>query len=132
MVLTTCTGAMWLASTGLVDGKKCTTNRGFLSVAKASHPNVDWQDQRWVVDEKPYEGSEGKGELWTSGAAGAGEFSPFRTLCPPDRDFAKQLLPLAGLEMIAQYCLQTWDKDFVNFTVQPVDFKLDVGQFYPA
>jgi hypothetical protein len=34
--------------------------------------------------------------------------------------------------MIAQYCLQTWDKDFVNFTVQPVDFKLDVGQFYPA
>jgi len=76
VVLTTCTGAMWLASTGLVDGKKCTTNRGFLSVAKASHPNVDWQDQRWVVDEKPYEGSEGKGELWTSGAAGAGEFSP--------------------------------------------------------
>jgi transcriptional regulator GlxA family with amidase domain len=76
VVLTTCTGAMWLASTGLVDGKKCTTNRGFLSVAKASHPNVDWQDQRWVVDEKPYEGSEGKGELWTSGAAGAGEFPP--------------------------------------------------------
>jgi transcriptional regulator GlxA family with amidase domain len=76
VVLTTCTGGIWLASAGVLDGKKCTTNRGFLDMAKQLYPKTEWLDQRWVVEEKPFDG-EGKGELWTSGGAGAGECECF-------------------------------------------------------
>lgn len=62
-ILTTCTGAMWLASSGVLDGKKATTNRMFLGMVAKMYPNVEWQDQRWVVD----------GKIWTSGGAFAGE-----------------------------------------------------------
>ena len=61
-VMTTCVGSLWLASTGLLDGKKCTTNRELLEVAKKLYPKVEWFDKRWVVD----------GKFWTSGGAGAG------------------------------------------------------------
>jgi putative intracellular protease/amidase len=70
--ITTCVGSAWLASSGVLKGRKCTGNRLFLPVARMWHPEVEWLDQRWVVDEKPYLGVDGKGELWTSGGAGAG------------------------------------------------------------
>ncbi|KAK0657848.1 class I glutamine amidotransferase-like protein [Cercophora newfieldiana] len=107
--LTTCTGSVWLASTGLLDGKKCTTNRGFLATAKRIHPEIEWLDQRWVIEDKPYDGTDGKGELWTAGAAGA------------------------GLEMIAHYCLQNWDPTFVStVSLYGVDMHPEGsrGQFY--
>jgi transcriptional regulator GlxA family with amidase domain len=75
--LTTCVGSMWLASSGVLGGLKCTTNREALEAAKRMHPEVEWLDQRWVVEKKPFDG-EGKGELWTAGGAGAGEFPLFR------------------------------------------------------
>lgn len=75
--ITTCTGSIWLASSGVLDGHKCTTNRHFLAAAKTVAPGVEWIDQRWVVDDKPFEG-DGKGELWTSGGAGAGKKFPER------------------------------------------------------
>ena len=62
VVLTTCVGSTWLASAGVLDGKRATTNREFLPFARQMHPNVEWLDQRWVVD----------GKFWTAGAAGAG------------------------------------------------------------
>lgn len=72
--ITTCIGALWLASTGLLEGKTCTTNKEFLEVANQTHPGTRWLRQRWVVEEKEYEGGDGrKGELWTGGGAGAGE-----------------------------------------------------------
>lgn len=61
-VLTTCIGSMWLASAGVLDGRAATTNRGALEMARLMHPNVDWKDQRWVVD----------GKFWTAGGAGVG------------------------------------------------------------
>jgi transcriptional regulator GlxA family with amidase domain len=67
-----CTGSPWLASSGVLNGMKCTTNRGFLPAAKQLYPEVKWLDQRWVMEEKPYLGTNGKGELWTSGGALAG------------------------------------------------------------
>lgn len=72
--LTTCTGAMWIADSGVLDGKKATTNRSFLSVAKQMNPKVEWLDQRWVTSEKEFEG-EGESEAWTAGGAVAGECS---------------------------------------------------------
>lgn len=65
MVFTTCVGALWLASAGVLDGKRATTNRGALDMARKMYPKTEWVDQRWIVD----------GKLWTSGGAGAGMLS---------------------------------------------------------
>jgi transcriptional regulator GlxA family with amidase domain len=70
-ILTTCTGAMWLARSGVLDGKKATTNRVTLGAARKMAPGVEWVDQRWMVDEGCFEGA----QIWTSGGAGCGESS---------------------------------------------------------
>lgn len=75
VVMTTCTGSLWLASTGLLEGKRCTTNREFLAAARGLYPGIKWEERRWVVEDKPFDGAGApgvKGELWTSGAAGHG------------------------------------------------------------
>jgi transcriptional regulator GlxA family with amidase domain len=69
VVLSTCTGGMWLARSGVLDGKKATTNRMLLASAKQYFPNVDWQDQRWVIHEGYFEGA----QIWTAGGAGCGK-----------------------------------------------------------
>lgn len=71
VVLTTCTGGMWLARSGALDGKKATTNRILLAAAKETFPKVEWLDQRWVVEEGHFEGA----QIWTAGGAGCGKFS---------------------------------------------------------
>jgi hypothetical protein len=68
VILTTCTGAMWLARSGVLDGKKATTNRVLLGLAGQMMPKVDWQDQRWVIDDGHFEGA----QIWTAGGAGCG------------------------------------------------------------
>ena len=66
--------SVWLASTGLLEGKTCTTNEEFLDMAKQLYPGTNWLRQRWVVEEKEYDGADGrKGELWTAGGAGTGK-----------------------------------------------------------
>lgn len=40
VILTTCTGGAWLARSGVLDGKKATTNRSWLPMAAQSSPNV--------------------------------------------------------------------------------------------
>lgn len=72
--MTTCFGSLWLADAGVITGLKATTNRKILGAARTIAPQVQWLDQRWVVEAKPFEG-EGKGELWTAGGAGAGELT---------------------------------------------------------
>ncbi|KAF2223413.1 DJ-1/PfpI family protein [Elsinoe ampelina] len=65
-VLTTCVGSLWFADAigeGL-EGRRMTTNRGFIPAARKVHPGIEWVDQRWVVEEG--------GRLWTAGGAGAG------------------------------------------------------------
>ncbi|KAK4129787.1 class I glutamine amidotransferase-like protein [Parathielavia appendiculata] len=108
--LTTCIGSMWLASSGVLDGLKCTTNRECLGLARKMHPEVEWLDQRWVIQDKVFEG-ESKGELWTAGGAGA------------------------GIHMVATYCLENFDRKFVKtLALGPLEFRLDgnVSQFYLA
>jgi putative intracellular protease/amidase len=69
IILTTCTGAMWLAKSGVLDGKKATTNRVMLDISKMMFPKVEWLDQRWVTEEGKFEGA----QIWTAGGAGCGE-----------------------------------------------------------
>ncbi|PGH28068.1 hypothetical protein AJ80_00324 [Polytolypa hystricis UAMH7299] len=108
--MTTCIGSVWLASSGVLKGRKCTTNRGLLPMGKNMYPDTEWLDQRWVVDEKPYSG-DGKGELWTSGGAGA------------------------GIDMVATYALQNFYPAFVRrLALSALDFDPDTlkGQFYAS
>ncbi|PVI07357.1 hypothetical protein DM02DRAFT_703267 [Periconia macrospinosa] len=72
-ILTTCTGGMWLARSGVLDGKKATTNRMMLETAKQAMPSVEWQDVKWVSDQGLFEGA----EIWTAGGAGCGEYDLF-------------------------------------------------------
>ena len=65
-IMSTCVGGMWLADAGCLEGLKATTNRGALGAAKHFHPEVEWLDQRWVVDKREHL------EFWTAGGAGAG------------------------------------------------------------
>jgi transcriptional regulator GlxA family with amidase domain len=71
VILTTSTGAMWLARSGVLDGKKATTNRVTLGAARKMAPGIEWVDQRWMVHEVYFEGA----QIWTSGGAGCGESS---------------------------------------------------------
>ena len=77
VILSVCTGSMWLAASGILDGKKATTNRFFIPAAKKLYPEVEWLDQRWVVDESTSAAGEGGGRggahLWIAGAADCGK-----------------------------------------------------------
>jgi putative intracellular protease/amidase len=57
-VLTICTGAALLAKTGIINGKKATTNKRAFSWVQSVNEKVAWQKQaRWVVDDKFYTSS---------------------------------------------------------------------------
>ena len=53
IVATVCTGAAILARTGLLDGRKATTNKRAFDWVASQGPAVLWQRRaRWVVDQK--------------------------------------------------------------------------------
>lgn len=56
-LITVCTGAGLAAKSGVLDGRRATTNKSAWSTVTAWGPNVDWVRQaRWVVD----------GNIWTA------------------------------------------------------------------
>ncbi|TVY35851.1 Isonitrile hydratase [Lachnellula occidentalis] len=62
VLFTTCTGALAVAASGVLDGKNATVNHAFVEMAKKMAPVVKWQKRQWVVD----------GNIWTAGGACAG------------------------------------------------------------
>ncbi|VUC36329.1 unnamed protein product [Clonostachys rosea] len=88
--LTTCTGSLWLASSGVLKGYKATTNRQFIPTAAQLSPDVDWVARRWVTNPKPYTGESAlKPEIWTAGAAGC------------------------GIDMVVKFCYQTFNPELI-------------------
>ena len=63
MVMTVCTGSILLAMTGVLDGKKATTNKIDFNATIGLGPNVEWVAKaRWVKD----------GKFFTSSGVSAG------------------------------------------------------------
>ncbi|MGN0846637.1 MAG: DJ-1/PfpI family protein [Kiritimatiellia bacterium] len=62
-VLCVCTGSALAAATGLLDGKKATSNTRAMDWVKSQGRNVRWEgDSRWVID----------GNIYTSAGVSAG------------------------------------------------------------
>lgn len=58
LVATVCTGSALLARTGVLDGRRATTNKKAFDWVSSQGPQVDWQRRaRWVVDGKFYTSS---------------------------------------------------------------------------
>ncbi|KAI1424557.1 ThiJ/PfpI family protein [Xylaria sp. FL1777] len=62
-LLTVCTGSAIVAQTGLLDGRKATSNKRSWEWVTSQGPTVQWvREARWVVD----------GNIWTSSGISAG------------------------------------------------------------
>ncbi|HXR47788.1 MAG TPA: DJ-1/PfpI family protein [Candidatus Limnocylindrales bacterium] len=58
IVATVCTGSLVLAKTGLIDGRKATTNKRVFQFVKTNAPKVNWiAKARWVEDSKYFTSS---------------------------------------------------------------------------
>jgi transcriptional regulator GlxA family with amidase domain len=58
IVATVCTGSLLLATTGLIDGCKATSNKRVFQLVKTYAPKVDWiATARWVEDGKYFTSS---------------------------------------------------------------------------
>lgn len=67
-VITVCTGSAILARTGLLDGRRATSNKRSWAWVTTQGTNVKWVGKaRWVVDETP-----GKTPVWSSSGVSAG------------------------------------------------------------
>jgi putative intracellular protease/amidase len=123
VILTTCTGGMWLAASGALDGKKATTNRASVESAKTFFPKVEWVDARWVIEKGHFEGA----EIWTAGGAGCGKWTGSE-----QGVVSASLILWQGIDMFAEYVRKHFDPTLAGLSLSGLDFVPEQthGQFY--
>jgi transcriptional regulator GlxA family with amidase domain len=93
-VLTICTGSMFLARAGVLDGRRATTNKAGFAMIAAMLPMVQWQPvARWIVD----------GNIWTASGVAAG--------CDATLAFIAEKYSPEVAEDIAKICEYEWHRD---------------------
>lgn len=94
LTLSVCTGSALLAKTGVLDGRKATTNKAAFAWVTEQGPNVEWQEQaRWVED----------GPCFTSSGVSAGMDMTLAVIARMQR------IELA--EKVAMWCEYDWHRD---------------------
>ena len=96
-VLSICTGAVLLASAGLLDGRRATSNKRAFDLALAASNRVEWVPRaRWVAD----------GRFYTSSGVSAGTDMAL--------GFISDRLGRAEADRIAEIAEYTWNPDSTN------------------
>ena len=94
IVMAVCTGTVLLASTGLLDGRRATTNKKDYTATIHHGPNVNWVPQaRWVED----------GKFFTSSGVSAGMDMSLAVMA--------KLFGQDAAEFIAVGCEYEWHQD---------------------
>lgn len=94
LVTTVCTGASLLARTGLLDGRKATTNKAAFRWVETQGPAVKWQAKaRWVED----------GKYFTSAGVSAGMDMALAAIA--------RLFDLEKARAVARYAEYRWSED---------------------
>jgi putative intracellular protease/amidase len=93
-VMAVCTGTVLLAMTGVLDGRKATTNKLDFNKTVPLAPNVDWvKEARWVED----------GKFFTSSGVSAGMDMALAVMA--------DLFGMAQADKLALGCEYEWHKD---------------------
>lgn len=98
MLASVCTGAFFLAETGLLDGKKATTHWGFAGLFEKRYPKVKLQPEKLITDE---------GGLFCSGGVSSGI------------DLAYYLVEKIAGYQEAMHCAKAFAHDYIRSTQRP-------------
>lgn len=92
--LSVCTGSLLLAKTGILNGRRATTNKAAFSWVEDQAPSVEWVRQaRWVED----------GSFMTSSGVSAGMDMTLGAIA--------KIHDIGAAEKVAEICEYTWHRD---------------------
>lgn len=95
VIFCTCTGALVLAATGLLDGVHATVNHMFVDFGKENFPAVKWdKGPNWVVSGGP----QGQ-QIWTASGVGA------------------------GMDMMAQFCRENFGQPWLDYSTSLLEWQ---------